>query len=438
MVRSHTLGTLSLVAAFVTALATVPLAAQDTPRPSRAMSTSGQFVVYSKDAAWRTAASRRAEAVRTAWNRWLDDPGRPVNAIIIQDLRTSARPKGNPRAVTAIYEGDGGALKVQTDIYDASLMAAEGFEAEIFRALALELIYRNQPMRAGKAFRGAPDWVIEGLTEDQRVARVGSPDGVYAILLRSDRPPKLEDFLKSRPETMDATTLAIYRTQALALLRSLVQLPERGAGLVAFLVSVHETDPSLKSLLAAFPSLNNDPAQLGKIWTLTIARGSTGKRLEPLSVAQTESALVEILDFTAPKDPRKADGEIVTGPMAMSLVARGEGGPFIMRQKAAELLALEMRAHPVMKPVITEYREMADELADRPRRNVEKRLEEAGKIRELLAQRSGGVGDYLNWFEATQLDTLSGAFLQVTEAPKAPPRTDPITRHLDAIDRRGW
>jgi hypothetical protein len=69
---------------------------------------------------------------------------------------------------------------------------------------------------------------------------------------------------------------------------------------------------------------------------------------------------------------------------------------------------------------------------------VRKQVEEAGKILDLLLQRTGKVDDYLNWFEATQLDTLSENFLEVTSPPEAPKRTDPISARLDAIETRGW
>ena len=412
--------------------------AQPSERPVRSTSSSGQFVVYSTDATWRTDVSRRAEDAKRAWIRWLGSDGNWSHPIIIQDLRRSARPAGNPRAVTAIFEGDGRTLKIQTDIYDSSFLAGESFEREVFRALGLEQIYRKEPMRAGKAFRQIPTWISEGLAEEIRVERNGAPDGVYAALLRSERPPKIEEFLKAKPELMEATTLALYRTQALALLKALYQLPEGPAGLAALIDSLGDGDGGLKSILAGYPSLSNDSSQLAKVWTLAIARGSASRRLETLSIPETARSLGTIFDISALIDPKKPEAGMVGGAAALPAIARGVGGPFLMRQKAAELLNLEYRAHPVMRPVIAEYREIASSLAAKPKRNMEKRIEENDKIRELLQQRTGSVADYLNWFEATQLDSLSEGFLNVSEPPTAAPRTDPLTLHLDSIERRGW
>lgn len=404
----------------------------------RTTSSSGQFVIYSKDPEWRTAASRRADDAKLAWQKWLGSDGNWTHPIIIQDLRRSPRPPGNLRASTAIFESDGGALKVQTDVYDASVMGSEAFEMEIFRALGLERIYRNHPVRAGKPFHQLPAWITEGMTQAIRVEKNGTPDGVYAALLSSERPPKIEDFLKSKPELMEATSMTLYRTQALALLRALRQLPEGAKGLDTLIDSLHEEDAGLKTIFAAYPSLSGDAAQLGKIWTLSIARGSSSRKLEMLSIGETNRALATIFEISGPADPKKPDEGMLSGASAMPSIARGAGGPFFMRQKAGELLNLEFRAHPVMKPVIAEYRNIASELADKPRKNVAKRIEETDKIRSLLQQRSGNVSDYLNWFEATQLDMLSEGTLEVSDPPTAPARTDAITQQIDALERRGW
>jgi hypothetical protein len=139
-----------------------------------------------------------------------------------------------------------------------------------------------------------------------------------------------------------------------------------------------------------------------------------------------------------PIDPKKPGLGNATGAAALPAMAKSEGGAYLMRQKAAELLALEFRAHPLFKPVIAEYRNIASSLAQKPKKNLEKAIEENGKIHDLLLQRTGKVDDYMNWFEATQLDTLSEEFLEVTNPPTSERRSDPISRHLDAIEVRGW
>ncbi|MEI6493166.1 MAG: hypothetical protein WCO94_11510 [Verrucomicrobiota bacterium] len=428
----------SLTGLCLLALITGASEAAENALAGKSTSASGEFVIYSKDGTRRTALAQRADDARAQWQQRIGADVTRSQPIIIQDLIGTPKPRGNSNIVTGIFEGDGGMMKVQTDIYDASALRGQALETEIYRALGLDLIYRNHPPKIGKAFRSPPAWLLEALAEEKRIKENGAPEGVYSALLKSEHPPRIEDFLKAKPELMEATSLTLYRTQAVALLKALQQLPEGSKGLANFLGSIAENDADMKSLLAAFPSLENSPSRLGKIWTLSIARNSTSKGTDPYSIGETVRALHELLEVSALVDPKRPALGKVTGPAALSLLAKCEGGAYMMRQKSAEFMTLGFRAHPLLKPVIAEYCKITTVLASKPKKNVDKQIEETGKILDLLLQRTGKVGDYLNWFEATQLDTLSENFLEVTSPLEVPKRTDPISAHLDAIEDRGW
>lgn len=420
------------------ALFTASLSARGSTLAGKTTSASGQFVIYSKDATRRTNLAQRADEARAQWLQKVGSDETYGHTIIIQDLIGGVKPRGKANAVTGVFESDGGAMKVQVDIYDASVLRSQTLEMEIYRALALDWIYREHPPKAGKAFHSPPAWLLEGLVEEKRIKENGSPDGVYATLLKSDHPPRIEEFLKAKPALMEATSLTLYRTQAVALIKALQQLPEGPKGLGTLLDSIAENEADLKSLLAAYPSLEDNPSRLGKLWTLSIARNSASKGTDPYSIGETVRALNELLDISSLVDPKMPALGKATGAAAFSPLARSEGGPYLMRQKSAEFMALEFRAHPLLKPVIEEYRKITTLLASKPKKNVDKQVDETGKILDLLLQRTGKADDYLNWFEATQLDTLSENFLEVTSPPEAPKRTDPISAHLDAIEDRGW
>lgn len=430
--KSGTLTGLCLLAVF-----TLASEARETNLGTRTTSASGRFVIYSKDPTRRMNLSQRADGAR---KQWLSKAGEQESAppVIIQDSIGATKPRNNAGVLTRVFEGDGGVMKVQVDIYDASVFQGQTLEMEIYRALALNEIYRDHPPKAGKAFRSPPSWLLEGLCEEGRIQENGPPTGLYATLLKSENPPRLEDFLKSKPELMDATSLTLYRTQALALLKTLQQLSEGPKGLAAFLQALPETNNDLKGLLTAYPSLEGSASRLGKLWTLSIARSSASKGLDPDSIGETARALRELLEVSAPMDPKKPDLGKVTGAAAFPAIARGAGGAYLMRQKSAEFMTLEFRAHPLLRPVIAEYRNITTQLAAKPKKNLGKQIEENGKILALLLQRSDQVADYLNWFEATQLDTLSGNFLEAATPLAVPARTDPISFHLDGIENRGW
>ena len=425
-----------MILCLLTGISTLP--AKDSSRSTKTESTSGKFVVYATDSSSRMSLARRADDAASELRRRFPQDGETTQPIIIQDLTGRGRPKGGLPVVTRIFEEDGGSHKVQIDIYDNSIISSLAFETQVFQARALQLIYRNQPIRAGKPFRLPPAWLAEGLAQAMRVKENGATDGVYSAILRSEHPPRIDDFLKAKPELMDATSASIYRTQAMSMVQALEQLPEGGRGLAKFLESLISNDAGMKSLLASYPSLENDPSRLSKIWTLALARSSTAKQAQLLSIKETDRVLSSILDVSAPSIPKKKDSPLVRGPEAIPLVARGTGGPFVMRQKTADLLSLELRSHPLLKPIIEEYRNITTILSAKPKKDVAKRLDEIGKIRSLLAQRADRVTDYMNWFEATKLNSLSEDFLNVSPPPIAPPRTDPITTYLNAIEQRGW
>ena len=109
------------------ALAAGASEARENTLAGKTTSASGQFVVYSKDATRRTSLVQRADEARSQWLQKTGGDGSSNHPIIIQDLIGGAKPRGNPSALTGIFEGDEGEMKVQTDFYDVS----------VFRSLAL-------------------------------------------------------------------------------------------------------------------------------------------------------------------------------------------------------------------------------------------------------------------------------------------------------------
>jgi hypothetical protein len=92
-----------------------------------------------------------------------------------------------------------------------------------------------------------------------------------------------------------------------------------------------------------------------------------------------------------------------------------------------------------LRPVAREYQQIAALLAGGKRRGIAKRLSHLDGIRKQLAARMGDIDDYLNWFEATQMERKSGAFNDYLKAASqsevpAPRRRDPLSVYLDALE----
>ena len=398
----------------------------------RSTSQSGAFVGYSSDRSRRSRMLQTAEKALTEWRKIVDPEVGSASPIILQDKSQSPRPRGSPALVTAIFETEGGGMKVQVDILDANAMRGGAFEVEIYRALVLHAMHSKNPPRAGQAYTSPPSWFVEGLVEDLRRKESGVPDGVYGALIRSDSPPNLAKFLKQKSEILDATSLLLYRAQALAMLRVLQKAREGKPAFASLLASPDFAQDDVTAVRQAFPSLG-DAAKLSKIWTLALARSSMPAGLSSLTVKETDAKLTAILDLGEPTATSKPS----TLPALMQ-GARGEGGAYLMRQRSVELFDLEFRGHPLLRPVVGEYREIMSLLARKPKAKLAQRIADIEKIRALLVERHQKITDYLNWFEATQIDTSDAPLLDQVKAAEPPLRTDPYALELDRVEQCGW
>ena len=426
-----------LLAAFVWPFAAIGQTKVDPPAPlPRSVSSSQQFIIYHSDRALRSRLARRVEDLKEQWLRSLRLADEWKSPIIVQVI--PLRRPDSPRIRTGLYEGDGGALKVQIDVCDAASLRSADFQMEVYRALFLEYAYRNVPPKAGKSFHQPPAWLIEGLYEDAVARDEGIATGVYEQLIKEESPPKLDAFLKERPEMLDATSRAIYRARALGLFRALLRTPDGAKYLAEYCSSLASVNPADGTkLLERFPTLSEQPATLSKMWTLSLADASASNRVMPLSASETQKRLSLILEITAPMDPRKPGMNVVTGPEGLQAVARASAGRYILRQKAEDLLRLEVRAHPLIRPIVEEYRTIASQLSAKPRKNLATRIRKNMQLHQAVVKRADEMEDYLNWFEATRLDTPSREF----EPPAGSPsfrRNDAVSSYLDDVEARGW
>ena len=94
-----------------------------------------------------------------------------------------------------------------------------------------------------------------------------------------------------------------------------------------------------------------------------------------------------------------------------------------------------------MRPLVQEYYDISALLAVGKRRGLRARLDRLKATRSALAVRMNEVDDYMNWFEATQQKTKSGAFIDYlrTAGQSGEPearRHDPISVYLDALEQQ--
>jgi len=88
---------------------------------------------------------------------------------------------------------------------------------------------------------------------------------------------------------------------------------------------------------------------------------------------------------------------------------------------------------------VVEYQQIALRLASGKRTGVERRLARLKSTQKDIVARMNEIDDYMNWFEATQAKTSSGAFTdylkaagQADEPEKR--RRDALSVYLDAVE----
>ena len=366
---------------------------------------------------------RAAEGALGEWAKVHETKAGSAAPIVLNDKTRAFMPKGGEPVVPLLFETEAG-MKVQVDLYDQGAIESGAFEAGLFSALALHAMHSEETPRAGKAFDLPPRWFIEGLVEELRRSRDGTPDGVYSALIQSGRAPELDAFFRQKPEILDAASLVLYRAQAVSLLLVLRKAQESKKGFAALLANPSFSRGGVEPVLSAFPSLASRSA-LSKLWTLNIARSSMPPRMASLTVEQSERELAGVL-------------KSVKGGQDLPEAAKAQGGAFLMRECAVRIFNLEFRSHPLFQPILEEYRNIATQLARRPKAPVAAKIKELEETRSQLVERSQKIADYLNWFEVTQIDEPPSLRDEKSGRSGAMPFNNPYALYLDSLEARGW
>ncbi len=416
------------------------LAALDLPK--RSLSSSRQFVIYTNDPDLRSKVAIRAEDLKTAFLETLRIKDEWKLPIILNIGSTPPNVKRPPRSQLGIYEGEDGRNKIQLDVFDMAFVKDPAFDTQILAAVLLETAHRKTPIQAGRDFDRPPAWALDGLAERIRAREDDSSAGIYATLLSGAEPPRLAEFLAVPPERLDATSRALYRAQAAALLDAVLALPDGRAGLAAYLSAPHRAPAQLGEITASFPSLGKDAAPLSRKWVLAIARASAGNRVDLLSERETARELDRLLAVKALPDPKRPEVASMAGPYAIPTIARSQNGRFILAQLESGLLLLSLRAHPLYKSLVDEYLRITRELVAKPKRREDKRIAAAEEMRAGLSRRTGESRDYVDWVETTKIKTespeLNQTMQDIDDLEAPPPRNDAISRYLDAVSERGF
>ncbi len=134
----------------------------------------------------------------------------------------------------------------------------------------------------------------------------------------------------------------------------------------------------------------------------------------------------------------------VTVPVAIPVedytnVMKRKDRAAIFERNIKTLTALMPRAHVLFRPAINDFIVVFRELQEGKSKDADARITALRSSVKKAFEQAKAVEDHLDWFEASETKSYSGAFDDYLRLPKIiekelPARTDPLSRHLDALD----
>ena len=398
------------------------------------VSPSGEFIVYGVDGAWRGAISALAERTKTNLLAILHRRDQWTTATVINLQPRAANLPEIPTAGLR-FSQTGSGLKLQLDLTISAEMNLGAMEREILRLILLEMIYRNQTgIAAGETYVEPPDWLIEGL-----LALTPNRDcrSLVNALAVSERTTPLDQFLRERPLLLDSTGQLLYRAYSFALVQLLVESADGRARLGRYIdnLAFASNDP-LADLQAAFPKVAEN--SLEKSWKSKIASIKSSARADLLAFLPTAEKLDQLLQTKF----SSADGRDKS--LSLEDLCQRKTTPsqrMALQRFSQELMLLAAHANPVLRSIVQDYQQLVAQFALGKNRTVGARLTELRTLRAKLSARMSEIDDYVNWFEATQLQTPSGAFVDYFSAAGAERnrqshKNDPLSVYLDAFEQQ--
>lgn len=327
-------------------------------------------------------------------------------------------------------------LKLQLNVLVTREINGREMQSELLRAVLVEIMYRDRgDIRPGSSYVTPPDWLVEGVLALQPGY---SEEGVVDLLraeMARQKVWSVDEVVRRKSAPLDFVSRRIFRAYARALVRLLIDSPGGHLNLAQFIEHLPSASQDDLSDLAIY-----FPATLGqtraKWWALTVAQLSTVNRYTTLSAAQTTRRLDQILQLSFSLN----DGHEWKCSLGDSLAFyRLPAFRKALQKARQELLLLTTQAHPFYRPIIEEERAVVDLLEVGKTRDVPQRFKRIASARRLIEGRASEIDDYLNWYEATQSETMSGAFASLirtvqAQTEKLARRRDPISVYLDSVE----
>lgn len=398
-------------------------------------SSSRQFIVYGADVRLRGAlcdAAERTKANLLQVLRLRDEWKTPI--VINLEYPQANLPELAPSRFDLSQIGSG--LKMQLNLLVTDNLNGQEVQRELLRTILLEMIYRQRTaIAAGTPYSAPPDWLVDGILQLGPDRGRDKAAQLLQTAVAAGRITPLDEFVRQKRGLLEPASRKMHDAYALALLQLLIDSPDGRRKLVKFINDLPDApnDP-MANLQVHFPTILGRSAS--KWWSLSVAQLSASGRSEILSAAETQKRLDRLLHVTVPgPDGKPRDYEI--GDFAGYLKLRDSRRA--LQHLSGQFLLLGTRANPSYRSIVQEFYLITLELSRGKTKHVAARLRRVNSGRAVIDRQRRDMDDYMNWFEATQLKTMSGAFSDILKAAseeeeRPSRRRDPISVYLDSIE----
>ena len=458
----------SAAAAGASAAPRIPLKRGGDPR--RTWGEGNPFVIWGGSPDARSRLFTAATNVRRTLLTALNQPETHRFPIVIQLREPSADSRRGATVSTSVAQLDDG-FRIEINITPRrGSVPGELLRENFVRASLAEMILRGQENGNLDGIDAPPpDWLLHGALEFLDYRERGRLSESFATVFRLGRVLSVEEILHADPRGMDSVSATVYRVSCCGLLMTLLEQPRSGDAVTALLGNLAGSRDDAAAIIGAFPKLSSSANGLGKWWSLQLAKLSQPGVDELLTPAETETGLAAAvtLRFTPVSGETAKPGKIRrlfrrAGPDAAAAAAGEKTAEppgeeqcdirefarilphpdrkAIFERSDLALTRLQLRAHPLYRPLINDYQEALRNLTDgKKTKDTAAALERLAATRANLTVKLGEVEDYLNWYQATQMTERSGQFqdyLRTADRLAEPPptRADAISRYLDALE----
>ncbi|MED5585592.1 MAG: hypothetical protein VYB61_04495 [Verrucomicrobiota bacterium] len=433
-------------------------------------SRSGQFIVHGKDGQTRGAFCVFCEEVKGEVLKILGQPDRWKLPIVLQLKGNMSDVDKKAQISPKIYSLAGGGFRLQADIEISSQFSAEPIREEMIRLLLAELILRPHPRVDLKQNQPLlPEWLRVGLIKAVEHRRLGRPSSLFASIVKSENMVSITDVLFAPGSRKTSISTEMYSAACCSLVLALLGQDAGSMKMGRLISELAIYRGTSRSILARhFPETGKSGDSLERWWSSELVAMAQPTVKDILGPLESERALAASLKvrYVPSKEKVKEGGRGVLGFLRHG---RGSGRkeltvdaedvdpiivdiseyrrfielpqcPDILDDVEVKLLHLSYRAFPLHRPMIRDYQVVLQLLAKGKTSGLDAKLGELSRARVELAALAGQATDYVNWYEATQVERRSGAFNQYKSVFKdlqlpLPPRRDKLSRYLDQLDK---